>query len=321
VLVVGAGVARDEAWDEAIALAERHETPVWCAPMAGRNGFPEDHRLFAGFLAADRTRIVAALAGHDLVLVLGAPAFTYHVAGSGPHVPEGAELVQLTDDPAQAAWTPRGRAVVTDVRLGLRALLDGPAPARRASFVRPAPRDPPDASRLTESLLVHRIARLRPPGCVIVEEAPGTRGAMHDYLPIVERDGFHTCASGGLGHGLPAAVGVALARPDAKVIALLGDGSSLYSIQTLWTAAQLGLRIVFVIVDNRSYQALHQFAERFGLQTLQGTELPGLDFCALAQAQGIAARRVADVAGLDAALADAFTFARAVLLDVRVTGA
>jgi len=52
---------------------------------------------------------------------------------------------------------------------------------------------------------------------------------MHDYLPIVEPDGFYTCASGGLGHGLPAAVGVALARPDRKVIAILGDGSSMYS--------------------------------------------------------------------------------------------
>jgi benzoylformate decarboxylase len=321
VLVVGAGVARDDAWDETIALAERHESPVWCAPMSARNAFPEDHRLFAGFLAADRERIVAALDGHDLVLVLGAPAFTYHVDGAGPHVPGDAELVQLTDNPAHAAWTPCGRAVVTDLQLGLRALLAGPAPARRAPFSRPPPRDPPDATRLTEALLVHRIARLRPPGCVIVEEAPGTRGALHDYLPIVERDGFHTCASGGLGHGLPAAVGVALARPDRRVLALLGDGSSMYSIQALWTAARLGLRMVFVIVNNRRYQALHQFAARFGLPALQGTELPGLDFCGLAQAQGIEARRVAGVDGLDAALRDAFEAAGPMLVEVMIDAA
>jgi benzoylformate decarboxylase len=314
--VIGAGVARDDAWDEAIALAERHEAPVWTAPLASRNGFPEDHRLFAGFLVADRARIVAALAGRDLVLVLGAPAFTYHVDGDGPHLPDGAELVQLTDNPAQAAWTPRGRSVVTDLRLGLRALLGAPGPGRRAPPDRAPPRDPPDASRLGEAHLVHRIAALRPRGTVLVEEAPGTRGALHDYLPIVERDGFYTCASGGLGHGLPAAVGVALARPDAKVIALLGDGSSMYSIQALWTAAQLGLRIVFIVVNNGGYRALHQFSGHFGLSSLQGTQLPGLDFCALAQAQGIAARRVAQVAQLDAALGEAFEFERATLLEI-----
>jgi benzoylformate decarboxylase len=321
VFVVGAGIARDDAWDEMIALAERHDSPVWVAPMAGRNAFPEDHRLFAGFLAADRARLVGALAGHDLVLVLGAPAFTWHVEGRGPHVPPGAELVQLTDDPAQAAWTPAGRAIVTDLALGLRALLAGPAPGPRAAYVRPPPRDPPDAARLTEALLVERIARLRPPGTVLVEEAPGTRAALHDYLPIVERDGFHTCASGGLGHGLPAAIGVALARPQARVIALLGDGSSLYSIQALWSAAQLGLRLVFIVVNNRGYRALDQFAGHFGLAGLPGTALPAIDFRALAQGQGIAARRVDTALELDAALAKAFTFTRALLLEVVIEGA
>jgi benzoylformate decarboxylase len=171
------------------------------------------------------------------------------------------------------------------------------------------------------ALLVGRIARLRPPGTVLVEEAPGTRAALHDYLPIVERDGFHTCASGGLGHGLPAAIGVALARPQARVIALLGDGSSLYSIQALWSAAQLGLRLVFIVVNNRGYRALDQFAGHFGLAGLPGTALPAIDFRALAQGQGIAARRVDTALELDAALAKAFTFTRALLLEVVIEGA
>lgn len=102
-IVVGAGVARDNAWYETIALAERHRAPVWVSPMSGRNSFPEDHELFAGFLASDREKIVHSLAGHDLILVLGAPAFTYHVEGFGPFVPEGAALIQLTDDPHIAA--------------------------------------------------------------------------------------------------------------------------------------------------------------------------------------------------------------------------
>ncbi len=125
VIVVGAGVARDDAWTETIALAERHQAAVWVSPMSSRNSFPEDHRLFAGFLAADRERIVQSLAGADLILVLGAPAFTYHVEGVGPHIPAGAELIQLVDNPSIAAWTPVGVSIVTHLKLGVQALLAG----------------------------------------------------------------------------------------------------------------------------------------------------------------------------------------------------
>ena len=92
-------------------------------PMSARNSFPEDHRLFAGFLPADRAAIVARLNGSDFILVLGAPVFTYHVEGAGPHVPTGAALVQLTDDPAAAAWCPVGTSIVTNLKLGVAALL------------------------------------------------------------------------------------------------------------------------------------------------------------------------------------------------------
>lgn len=321
VMVVGAGVARDDAWDEAIALAERHETPVWVSPMSGRNSFPEHHRLFAGFLAADRGRILDALDGADFILVVGAPAFTYHVEGFGPHIPAGAELVQLTDNPTQAAWAPVGQAIVTSLKLGLRALLDGSArPVRTPVIPRRLPAQLPP-TRLTDAYLLQEIAVLRPQGSVIVEEAPSTRSPMHEYLPIIERDGFYTCASGGLGHGLPAAVGVALARPTAKVIALLGDGSSMYSIQALWSATQLNLRMVFVIVNNRRYEALHEFARHFGISTLQGTRLPAIDFCGLALSQGVAAVRVTRAQDLGGVLVDAFRFTRPFLVEVVLDGA
>jgi benzoylformate decarboxylase len=317
VLVVGADVARDGAWSEVIALAERHQAPVWVSPLSARNSFPERHRLFAGFLPADRASIVERLAGSDLILVLGAPVFTYHVEGVGPHVPDGAALVQLTDDPAAAARAPVGLAIVTDLKLGIRALLASAAPARAAPALPPrAPPLPPD--RLTDGYLMQQIAALRPAGSIIVEEAPSSRGAMHAYLPMLEPDSFYTCASGGLGHGLPAAVGVALARSGRKVIALLGDGSAMYAIQGLWSAAELALPVTFVIVNNGSYRALNEFAPHFGLASLPGTLLPHLDFCALARAQGVEAVRVSRCADLDAALRQAFGAARPVLVEVCV---
>ena len=317
VIVVGASVARDGAWAETIALAERHQAPVWVSPRSARNSFPERHRLFAGFLPPDRASIVERLRPADFILVLGAPVFTYHVEGHGPHIPPGARLVQLTDDPAAAAWAPVGLAIVTNLKLGVAALLEQPAPPRAAP---PEPRRAAHqpADRLTERYLMQQIAALRPAGAVIVEEAPSSRPAMQEHLPMIEPDSFHTCASGGLGHGLPAAVGVALGLPTRKVIGLIGDGSAMYSIQGLWTAAELQLPVAFVIVNNRSYQALVEFGKHFKLSELPGTQLPHLDFCGLASSQGVAAVHVDTCAELDAALERAFAARAPLLIDVNL---
>ena len=319
VVVVGAGVARDKAWQETVLLAERHQARVWVSPLSARNSFPENHRLFAGFLPANRARIVECLREADFILVIGAPVFTYHMEGSGPHIPEGASLVQLVDEPGMAAWAPVGLAIVTSLKLGVQALLDQSAPGPRAappSWER-APAQPPD--RLTDRYLLQRIAALRPPGSIVVEEAPSSRGSMHDHLPMFEPDTFFTCASGGLGHGLAAAVGVALARPERKVIALLGDGSAMYSIQGLWSAAELGLPVVFIIIKNGGYDALTEFGALFGMPDLPGLKLPHIDFCALARSQGVASRLVEQCAELDGELVAAFHAAGPTLIEVAVT--
>src|SRR5580704_3036087 len=115
------------AWLQGLGLERygKHRARVWASPNSGRNSFPENHPLFAGFLAADREKIVASLQGHDLILVLGAPVFTYHVEGFGLHIPDGASLFQLVDDPSVAAWAPVGVAVVTRIKSGIRDLLEG----------------------------------------------------------------------------------------------------------------------------------------------------------------------------------------------------
>lgn len=316
VIVAGAGVANNGARERLVAFAERLGASVWVAPMAARNPYPEDHALFRGFLPASREAIVRALEDSDCVLVLGAPAFTYHVEGRGPFVPAGATLVQIGDDPAVAARTPAGVAIVGDVGLALDALLTRvPQRDRRPVPVRSIPL--PGTDRLTDALLVARLAALRPAGIAIVEEAPSTRGPLHDHFPIRADDEFHTCASGGLGHGLPAAIGVALARPDRPVLCLLGDGSAMYAVQGLWSAVHHGADVRFVIVNNGGYVALDHFAALFGIAAV-GSKLPGIDFVGLATSQGMAAERVDDAADLDPAIRRLFDLPGPRLLEVIV---
>ena len=293
--VVGPGVDRNDAWDQIVELAEKHRALVWVSPMSSRCSFPERHPLFAGFLPAIREQIVASLDGHDLIVAFGAPVFTYHIEGFGPHIPPGSDLIQMIDDGDVAAWTPVGTAIVCSVRHGAAALLERTHPSSR-----PTPHGrgaPPQAvtpsDRISMPYLMKTLADLRPPDSVLVEESPSSRRTMQTYLPIDRPHSFFTCASGGLGHSLPAAVGVSLAvSSQRKVIGLFGDGSSMYSIQALWSAADLKLPLTIVIVNNGGYAALAEFSSHFNIKQLIGTKLPGIDFVSLAKSMGCDAVRV-----------------------------
>jgi benzoylformate decarboxylase len=321
--VVGAAVDRDGAWDDVVRLAERHNASVWVAPMSGRCSFPEDHPLFAGFLPPMREKLVQLLAGHDLVFALGAAAFTYHVEGFGPHLPAGAALVQLIDDPNVAAWAPAGTSAVGSIRLGVLDLLarEPPRPReRRQPRARPPRADA--SSPMSVAYVMQTLAELRDPASIVVEEAPSSRAAMQLHLPILRSETFYTMCSGGLGYSMPAAVGIALAKPAAKVIALIGDGSAMYSIQALWSAAQLELPITFVILKNRRYAALQDFAPAFGFgpgEALPGTDLPNIDFAALARGQGCLGSSVSRAEHLREAIASALQARAPTLVEVDVT--
>ena len=325
-IVVGAGVDRDGAVGRVVALAEQHQAAVYVAPMSARCGFPERHPQFAGFLPAMRERIVQRLAGHDLILVLGAPAFTYHVEGHGPHIPEGAVLFQIVDDPQVAAWAPVGDSVVASLHLALDALLAQSAPRQRTTpTVRRVPQEAAPSVPMSVPYVLQALDRVRQPGDVIVEEAPGSRSDIQTHLPMAGADSFYTMASGGLGHSMPAAVGIALARQrqgrDGRVIALIGDGSSMYAIQALYTAAQLNLPMSFVILNNRRYAALQDFAPVFGYAPgvkPAGTDLPNLDFVKLAQGQGMEGERIDEPDALTQAMERALQHPGPYLIEIVV---
>jgi benzoylformate decarboxylase len=321
--IVGAAVDRDGAWEEVVRLAERHNAAVWVAPMSGRCSFPEDHRLFAGFLPAMREKIVHLLSSHDVIVALGAPAFTCHVEGAGPHVPADARLMQLIDDPNIAAWTPQGTSAVGSIRLGVLDLLARAAPPRPRAA--PAPRNAPlraePSTPMSVAYVLQTLAEVRDPASIIVEEAPSARPVMQSHLPILRSETFYTMCSGGLGYGLPAAVGIALGKPGTKVIGLIGDGSSMYSIQALWSAAQLALPITFIILKNRGYVVLKEFAATFGFERddpLPGSDLPGIDFLALARGQGCQAVNVSRARDLRGVLIDALQARGPTLVEVDV---
>ncbi len=266
-IVAGAGVDRDRAWADVVELAERLGAPVWAAPQAPRAGFPEDHPQFQGHLAPGYASAATQLAGCDLVLVLGAPVFSFL-----PYEPSAAELppiVQVTDDPDEAARAPGAMSLVADVAGAARALLerlparwaDGEAPVAE----RPLPPMPAASEPIAPAYLMATLGQLLDPDTVLVEESPSNRAALRRHVRIRRPGSFFTTASGGLGFAMPAAVGIKLADPSRRVVCLVGDGSALYAPQALWSAVQLGLAITFVIVNNARYAILDAAAQFAGL--------------------------------------------------------
>lgn len=318
-LIVGPSVDRDGAWDLAVALAERTQAVVWASPMSCRASFPEDHPLFAGFLPPVRQLLAQKLVNYDVVVALGAPIFTYHVHSEGPFIPNGVQLFQIIDDPEASSWSPVGSSLISTLHLGLSHLLalvqlsDHLPATRRALLPLPSETDP-----MSAAFVMHTIAQVRPDNAVIVEEAPSHRNDLHDFLPICNHDSFYTGASGGLGYSLPAAVGIALANSTRRVICLLGDGSSMYSIQGLWTAAQHHLPITFIVFNNQEYAALKSFSQMFDAHNVPGIDLPGIDISTIARGYGCAAHRVEKARNLASALTEAFTSEGPVVLDVLV---
>jgi benzoylformate decarboxylase len=218
VLVVGAGLdAAPGGYEAGVALAERQNLPVWLAPNTSRVGFPTDHPSFRGSLPAGIAWLAEALAGHDLILVAGAPVFQYYPYAPGSYLPHGAELIAIVDDPDAAARAPVGDAVLADPALALLGLLELLPPTNRPTPVPLAPLKIPSAvDTLTAHQVYDILGPLFPPNGIVVTESMNGAAAMWDRMKFRRSGSFLFCAAGGLGFAIPGSVGAQLASPSGR---------------------------------------------------------------------------------------------------------
>jgi benzoylformate decarboxylase len=318
-LVVGPAVDRAGAVDLMIEVAEKTKAAVWVSPFSSRCSFPERHPQFAGFLHASPGQLSDALREHDLVVVIGAPVFTFHVEGHAPIFDGATPIFQITDDQAAAAVTPSGTSIVATMTPALAMLLELLPESRREVFKgRVLPAAPTAADPIPAEFLLHTLSTLMPDNAVLVEEAPSHRPLIHKYMPMRGQDSFYTMASGGLGYGLPASVGIALAQPDRRTVCIVGDGSAMYSIQALWTAAQRKLPLTVVVINNAGYGAMRSFSQVMQVRNVPGLDLPGIDFVQIAQGLGCDAMRVSKASELRDALARGLAHDGVSLIEVMV---
>jgi benzoylformate decarboxylase len=321
-LVVGPGVDRAQAVDLMVRLAEKAKASVWVSPFSARCSFPERHPQFLGFLHASPGQLSEALRAHDLVVVIGAPVFTFHVEGHASIFDGATTIFQITDDPTAAAVTPVGTSIVATMKPALSLLLELLPETKRAMPVgRVLPPAPKVADPLPVEFLLHSLSEAMPDNAAVVEEAPSHRPAMQKFMPMRGQDSFYTMASGGLGYSLPAAVGMALGQPKRRTVCLIGDGSAMYSIQALWTAAQRKLPLTIVVINNEGYGAMRSFSQVMQVRNVPGLELPGIDFVQIAQGMGCDAVRVTRSSELGPALKRGLAHDGASLIEVMVDSA
>ncbi|WP_433512593.1 thiamine pyrophosphate-dependent enzyme [Nonomuraea sp. CA-143628] len=290
-IVAGAGV-RQAGWAAVVALAERLGCPVWQESFGAMAGFPQDHPQYAGVLPADRARLRAALAAHDVVLAVGAPVFRQYPFDTGPLVEPGTTVALVTDDPAEAHRSPADLAYLA-APAAVCERLAVLVPARPAPL-RPAPDGPglpPEGEVLRAAHVLHQLARRLPADAVLVEETPSSRPDLHRLVPARNPLGFVSAAMGGLGFGVPAAVGLRMSLPDRPVVAVVGDGSALYGVHALWSAAHYRVGALFVVLANGRYAIMDRLADKAGGKA-PWPAFTEVSMGGMARSLGCAARRV-----------------------------
>jgi benzoylformate decarboxylase len=274
VLVAGSDADTPAAWTALGQLADRLDCEVWQEPFTARAGFPQDHERFAGFLPAGRAALRETLRPHDLVIVVGTALLKQYHYEPGPLLEPGTRSIVITVTAAEATRSPSTVALVAPIAAACAALAgavqarEGGSPALlgRAQKERAAVRaryEEPGSAIAPEQLFALLADRLDA-DTILVEETPSSREALQLIVPIRTNLGFVSAAMGGLGFAIPAAIGLRMAAPDRPVVAVVGDGSSLYTVQALWTAAHYEVGVLFVVMDNANYAVMNRLTALSG---------------------------------------------------------
>jgi benzoylformate decarboxylase len=347
VIVVGDDVGASDALVEAAAVAELLGARVFSDTFPGRTDFPSDHPLYQGILVRSQPAVRAILEQADLMFALGAEVFPFSLPSEVEPVPASLAIVHMHSDPWEVGKNyPARVGVIGDLKASLPELAqiirERQTPSQREEARQRAERAAQAKQTAYESLkslaaevsnrlpipaavLMQTIADTVPAETIIVDESITSGATLRDFLVRKTADSFYGMRGGGLGWGLPATIGVKLAKPDRPVLGIIGDGSTLYVNQALWTAAHYRIPVVWLICNNAQYMILKRRLHAYGgaaakAETYIGLDMmdPEVDFLALARAMGVHGVRADTTDAVSKALGEAMSRNGPTLIDVPV---
>ncbi len=351
VIVIGDRIAQSGGVQQMVQVAERLGAKVFAASFSEVN-FPTSHPLWAGMLNTSSPVTRRLLSGADALLAVGANIFSSFLYVDVPLLDPTTKLVHLDSATREMEKVyPTEVGVFADPATGLAELADAleqdmSASAKEAAATRMAElgeqrrraaenyrqrlRDRWDNSPMAVERMMHEIAGAVPPGTIVADEAVTSRPAMMQSFDFDEPGSFFGIQGGALGWAMPGALGLKLAKPDRPVLAVVGDGASMYTVQALWTAATFNIPVVYAICNNRAYRILKVNMDIYLKRMLKdearesqymGMEFANpLDLAAVAQGMGVASEKVEDPALLNEAVRRAFDSGKPYLLDVSIDG-
>ena len=286
VIIAGNEIVRSDAFAEAAQFAEVLGCPVYDETVLQGAHFPSEHPAYLGPLSRDQKTVRGRLEPFDTVISLGSDLLRMSVYSEAEPLPPDVSIIQIgLRDWEMGKNYPAEIALRADIKETLRVLtpliaeLGGAAHSKRAAqrFARFAAHNwtvnrqrraevalaKAAVQPIDSEWLMLTITDLLPKGAIVVDEGLTTAASLVSFLPMRDRYAYFGNVSGGIGWGIAAAVGVQLAQPDRRVVALLGDGSAMYSIQALWTAAHHKLPMIFVVFNNGGYRIIKQRLKLF----------------------------------------------------------
>ncbi|MCD0502306.1 thiamine pyrophosphate-binding protein [Bordetella petrii] len=328
VIIAGSELELRDAFAEAAAFAELIGAPVYVEPVPYNARFPNTHPLAMGDITRNQPQVRKTLSEYDLLICLGADLLRMSPFNPVDPMPSGLNVVHISERPwelgknyhVEHAICANVKATLTDLNAKISGANHGDLcssaqqrvnaiTSKNWQVARSAEIDRIKSLTQTEKIhpdeLMLGISEYLPDTAIVVEESLTTASCLAKLLKIDSGCRYFGLASGGLGFGLAGAVGVSLAHPDKQVVAVLGDGSSMYGIQGLWTAAHFQLAITFVIVNNRSYRILKdRMPGAPGAANFIGMDFdnPPMSFVDIAHGLGLPASKVRSQAELQAFL-------------------
>jgi benzoylformate decarboxylase len=346
VIIAGDELVKSDALQEAAALAEALGCPAYQQSAPYGAHFLSESPCFMGALSRSQKQVREVLAPHDLLIALGTDPLRMSVHSEVEPLPEGMPIVQIglvdwdlaknygAEIALKADVKETLRALVQALKAAGGAALDARAKhgiaelasknwtARRVTLVEQISKAK-ERSPIDPDYLALSVVEAMPDNAILVDEGLTSSRPITSLWPYRDRYCYHALASGGIGWGLPAAVGVSMANPHRPVVCYSGDGSAMYSIQALWTAAHHKLPLTVVIVNNGGYRIIKQRLLSFhGDDHFVGMDFadPKVDFAGIATSLGLEAMRISDPGELRPTLASAFARPGPKLIEVVVDG-
>jgi benzoylformate decarboxylase len=351
VILAGSRVTESDGVAELVALAERLGAPVFAeaTPSHGRLPIPPDHPLYRGTLPYWSPDLRERLEEFDVVLAVGMNLVRLYIYREPARpLPEHLRLIHLDNVPYEIGknFSPEV-GLLGDPKSGLAELDELAAAAGAGGEAAKARRQRYAAQReqeqrvlhdeiaveqaarpMTPRVLMRALSDVLPANVAVVEEAITTHQNIFERLGTLrDPKGFFAHRGWALGWGLGCALGVKLAWPDRPVLGLIGDGSALYGIQALWSAAHHGIPVTFVIPNNSQYKILKVCGDVMSLPALNRPDCPGMninrplvDFVGLARSFGIEAERVTEPEELRERVRTSLAGDRPLLLEAPIAG-